>query len=134
MGDRAYRQVLGSTDSEHIWGLILSELDQQPDLPLEVALERALTTLTTLARHHRTTVAANILISEGNRLVGCRFASEGAAPSLYWLRDSYAPGTLIASEPLFDGPWTPCPDPALFTVDCHGDPQFRSLQHLHGAG
>ncbi|MDA0268660.1 MAG: ergothioneine biosynthesis protein EgtC [Cyanobacteria bacterium] len=136
MGDRAYGQVRGSTDSEHIWGLVLSELERQPDRPVETALERALTTLVTLARHHKTTFAANILISDGARLVGCRFASDGPAPSLYWLRDSDAlgPGTLMASEPLFEGPWTPCPDPVLFTVEADGNPQFRSLQHLHGPG
>jgi glutamine amidotransferase len=131
MGDRAYGQVRGSTDSEHIWGLVLSALER--DLTLEAALEHALVTLVTLARQHNTRFAANILISDGDRLVGCRFASDGPAPSLYWLRQSQGPSTLIASEPLFDGPWTACPDPALFTVDCHGDPQFRSLQHLHGA-
>jgi ergothioneine biosynthesis protein EgtC len=129
MGDRAYRQVRGSTDSEHIWGLVLSALDQHPDLPLEMALERVLTTLVTLARHHQTAVAANILISEGHRLVGCRFASDGAAPSLYWLRQhgTLGTGTLIASEPLFDGPWLACPDAALFTVEPNCDPKFRSL-------
>ncbi|MGD1908020.1 MAG: ergothioneine biosynthesis protein EgtC [Leptolyngbyaceae cyanobacterium] len=135
MGDRAYGQVRGSTDSEHIWGLVLSELEWQPDLPLENALEQALTTLVKLAHQHKTSFAANILISNGDRLVGCRFATDGPAPTLYWLRpsDAFGPGTLIASEPLFDGAWTACPDAALFTVEPNRDPQFRPLQHLSRA-
>lgn len=135
MGDRAYRQVRGSTDSEHIWGLVLDALYQQPQPSLKDAVAIALTQLATLAYDHDTPVAANLLVSDGSQLVATRFATHGAAPSLYWLRhpDYLAGASVVASEPLFDGPWQPCPEAVLFTLTPHRDPEFHSLRSLHRA-
>jgi ergothioneine biosynthesis protein EgtC len=129
MGDRAYRQVRGSTDSEHIWGLILDALYQQPQPSLSAAVAIAFTKLAALAREYDTPVAANVVISDGQQLVATRWASHGQAPSLYWLRhaDYFGGASLVASEPLFDAPWQPCPEATLFTLLPHRDPEFRSL-------
>lgn len=132
LSDRAYAAIGGSTDSEHIWGLILSTLWSTGSVSLELALETALDTLLILADQYQTAFAANVLISDGTRLVGCRFASHKRAPSLYWLRGDhrFPAAVLVASEPLFDGDWQACPDSSLFTVDTDCDVQFHALGHL----
>ncbi|NER79619.1 MAG: ergothioneine biosynthesis protein EgtC [Leptolyngbya sp. SIO1D8] len=132
MSDRASTSLRGSTDSEHIWGLLLSSLLAESAPALETALEIALKTLMTLAHEYNTPVAANVLASDGKKLVGARLASHRQAPSLYWLRDnSRFPGAvLVASEPLFDGDWMAFPDSSLFIADIHCDVQFRSLRQL----
>jgi len=133
MRDRICAGIIGGTDSEHIWGLVLDSLQAADPAPLsvEAALTAALAHLMELAYEYDTPVAANVLISDGHTLIGSRLASHDQAPSLYWLRDDpqFPGAVLIASEPLFDGDWQPCPESSLFTVsDC--DLQFRALTHL----
>ncbi|MBE7381371.1 MAG: ergothioneine biosynthesis protein EgtC [Leptolyngbya sp. SIO1E4] len=132
MSDRAYTTLRGSTDSEHIWGLLLSALSAEQPPTLETALAATLETLMALAYEYDTPVAANVLVSDGQKLVGSRLASHNPAPSLYWLRDDphFPEAVLVASEPLFEGNWETCPDFSLFTVGTHCDVQFRSLSHL----
>ncbi|MEM0979794.1 MAG: ergothioneine biosynthesis protein EgtC [Cyanobacteria bacterium P01_H01_bin.58] len=132
MSDRAYQAIQGSTDSEHIWGLVLSALETTPDLALEDALASALETLMGLAHEYDAPLAANILLSDGKSIIGVRFASHSRAPSLYWLRDAsqFPASVIVASEPLFEGNWMTCPESSLFTVTADCDVQFRSLSHL----
>lgn len=130
ISDRIYGNLRGSTDSESIWGLVLSALSSgDSSSTLDQALEQTLATLAELAYDHNTPIAANVLISDGQRLVGTRFASHHRAPSLYWLHNdsNFPEAVIIASEPLFPGAWTAFPDSSLFTVDTHCDVQFRSL-------
>lgn len=129
MSDRVYASVEGNTDSEHIWGLVLTALAAQPEISLKVALATALRQLLALANEYDTPMAANVLISDGQKLVGSRVASHGRAPSLYWLRQSpqFPEAVIVASEPLFDAPWTALPETSLFTLTADCDPQFHSL-------
>jgi glutamine amidotransferase len=132
MGDRIYANIHGNTDSEHIWGLILTALAEVPSMSLETALEKALSQLMALAYEFATPVAANVLISDGERIVGSRLASHNRAPSLYWLRDDpqLPKAALVASEPLFDGNWESCEESSLFTISASRDVQFHSLSYL----
>ena len=132
MSDRAYTAIHGSTDSEHIWGLLLSILFSQGSPTLAVSLEQSLEKLTAWAYEYDAPMAANVLLSDGKNLVGTRFASHHRAPSLYWLRDDprFPKAVLVASEPLFDGNWEACPNSSLFTINTNCDVQFRSLSYL----
>lgn len=132
LSDRVYTTIHGTTDSEHIWGLLLTALAADPVPTLETALETALETLITLAYEYDVPMAANVLVSDGKRLVGSRLASHHPAPSLYWLTQDprFPDAVLVASEPLFEGNWTLCPESSLFTLDSCCDVQFRSLSHL----
>ena len=117
--DTAYHAIHGLTDSEHIFALLLHELETQPGCSLETALGRTLTQLAQLAGEYRTRIAANVLIGDGDRLVACRFDTQDDGPSFYWLR--HAPGlpdsVLFASEPLFEGDWVSCAPATIFSVD-----------------
>ena len=118
LSDHTYQLIKGTTDSEHIFALILQELDTFPEIKLEIALENALRKLTSLADQYQTDFSANVVISNGRELVASRYSSRQAAPTLYWLRDDplYADGVIIASEPLFEGNWNSCPEQSIVTV------------------
>ncbi|MEM9769427.1 MAG: ergothioneine biosynthesis protein EgtC, partial [Cyanobacteria bacterium P01_D01_bin.71] len=98
MSDRAYAAVYGSTDSEHIWGLVLTALAESA-VSLEAALATALEQLLDLAQQHNTPLAANVLLSDGKKLVGARLAFQSQPPSLYWLRGvSQFPNAVIVAS------------------------------------
>lgn len=132
MSDRVYTTLRGNTDSEHIWGLLLTCLSSENSPSLETALEIALEKLLALAYEYDAPMAVNVLVSDGKKLVGSRLSSHGRAPSLYWLGGDprFPDAVIVASEPLFDGNWATCPEFSLFTVDTHCDIQFRPLSHL----
>ena len=132
MSDRAYAAIHGNTDSEHIWGLLLTALAADPGISLEVALATTLQQLLTLAQQYDTPIAANVLVSDGHKLVGSRLASHDRAPSLYWLKGSaqFPQAILVASEPLFEGPWVAFEEHSLFTLVTDCDVQFHSLSAL----
>ena len=118
LSDAAYQSIAGSTDSEHIFALLLHELEQQPTLSLTAALCQALTVLAQLAAPEKVSISANMLISDGQQLVASRLGFHTASPTLYWLRDDplFPDAVLVASEPLFKGNWQTCPPSSLLTV------------------
>lgn len=132
MSDRVYASIHGNTDSEHIWGLLLTALSAEPGRSLEAALAIALRQLLALAEEHNTPIAANVLLSDGQKLVGSRLASHGRAPSLYWLgRDPQFPdAVIVASEPLFEAPWEAIEESSLFTLTADCDLKFSPISHL----
>ncbi|MCL6432664.1 MAG: ergothioneine biosynthesis protein EgtC [Leptolyngbyaceae cyanobacterium HOT.MB2.61] len=119
LSDTAYQAIDGTTDSEHIFALVIHELETLPEIPLVEALHRALTTLRSLANEQEVSFSANLIVSDGSQLVASRFAGRSAVPSLYWLRDDplFPQSVLIVSEPLFTGNWISCPEHSLLTVD-----------------
>ncbi len=118
LNDCAYQLVQGTTDSEHIFALLLHELQTFPDITLKTALAHALTKLTQLAKSHSVYFSANIVISDGKQLVASRYSNRAPTPTLYWLRDDplYPDAVIIASEPLFDGNWNSCPEHSIISV------------------
>lgn len=129
LSDTAYQAIGGSTDSEHIFALLLTELERNPDQPIAAALFRTLTTLTELATPQQVNFSANVIISDGQQLVVSRFAWGGATPTLYWLRDDplLPESVLVASEPLFPGNWTAFPDRSITTITHDLDLQTQLL-------
>jgi ergothioneine biosynthesis protein EgtC len=116
--DRIYRSIDGTTDSEHIFALFTNQLHSYPELPLEIALQRTLHLLRDLVEAERTTISANIVITDGNRSIAARFAHRATVPSLYWIENSidYPQSAILASEPIFTGNWQTCPIQSIITV------------------
>ncbi|NJP09487.1 MAG: ergothioneine biosynthesis protein EgtC [Leptolyngbyaceae cyanobacterium RU_5_1] len=119
LSDVAYQSVQGTTDSEHLFALLIHALLTTPTLSLTEALHQTLTVLSELGDHHQTDFSANLILSDGHQLVGSRFANRVPMPSLYWLRDDplFPDAVLIASEPLFTGNWIPVRDRSILTID-----------------
>ena len=129
LGDVAYQSIKGSTDSEHFFALLINELQSDSDGSLEQALQNALLTLDELAQFHKVTSSANLIVSDGQRLVASRASSGTPAPSLYWLRDdpAFPEAVIIASEPLFKGNWNCFPEQSIFSVGKDLEIQIHQL-------
>ncbi|RCJ35336.1 ergothioneine biosynthesis protein EgtC [Nostoc minutum NIES-26] len=117
-----YEKINGNTDSEHIFALLLSQSQNNKHRPPEYALRNTLIALLEMAKRNQIEASANIIFSDGNRLIASRFATTSPAPSLYWLRDdpTFPNSVIIASEPLFIGNWNTCPENSIISVreDC----------------
>ncbi|WP_017318228.1 ergothioneine biosynthesis protein EgtC [Mastigocladopsis repens] len=122
LNDEIYQWIKGTTDSEHIFALLLNQWQANPGKSLEQALHISLLKLQELAQRYQTYVSVNVIISDGHRLIASRFSTQSPAPSLYWLRDdlTFPKSVIIASEPLFAGNWIPCSENSIISVgeDC----------------
>ncbi len=119
LSDQVYQSIQGTTDSEHIFALLVNELVEDPQTSLTEALTRSLTILSQLGKQYATDFSANLIISDGQQMVATRYASRDPVPSLYWLRDDplFPDAVLIASEPLFDANWISFGDRRILTID-----------------
>ncbi len=119
LDDSIYQAIHGTTDSEHIFALIINQLQIAPQLTLQQALANALAKLTELTKTAQSSFSANVVISDGKQLVASRYAYGQGNPTLYWLRDdpSYPDAVILASEPLFEGNWKSCPTDSIITVE-----------------
>jgi len=118
LSDESYQFIHGTTDSEHIFALLLNELQTNPDVSLVTALKNTLIKLTQLAKSLHTYFSANIIISDGKQLIASRYANRKPVPSLYWLENDsrYSDAVIVASEPLFQGDWKAFPENSLIHV------------------
>jgi ergothioneine biosynthesis protein EgtC len=118
LSDLAYQAIHGTTDSEHIFALVVDALQTAPDTTLQEALQQTLETLIELAEKDGVGFSANLILSDGQQLVASRFANRDPVPSLYWLhQDATLPqSVIVASEPMFSSDWQPFPSRSLLTV------------------
>ncbi|ESA37602.1 glutamine amidotransferase [Leptolyngbya sp. Heron Island J] len=114
IGDVAYQNIYGLTDSEHIFALITHLLELEPQLKLLGALEQAIEIVQSLANTYDVRVSGVIVLSDGQQLVAARFDNQAKAPSFYLLRQ--AEGIILASEPLFEDDWEPLAQTQSLTV------------------
>ncbi len=129
LNDEIYKWAGGTTDSEHIFALLLSQWQDHPGKSLEQALQVTLLKLAEMAQSHQSYVSANVVISDGNRLIASRFSTEAPAPSLYWTANdpTFPNGVIIASEPLFAGNWTSCPENSIISVEKDCDIRIEQI-------
>lgn len=129
LNDETYQSIKGNTDSEHIFALLLNELQSNGEIDIEQALAKTLTKITDLAKSHQVSFSANTIISTGHRLIASRYAYGSDSPTLYWLRDDpmYPDAVIIASEPLFEGNWNSCQRSSILTVEENLDVKIEQL-------
>lgn len=121
--DELYQKIHGTTDSEHLFALILNQ-DQDS---LENAIVMALKQLTILADRHKTHFSANIVISDGKQLWATRYAHNAPVPTLYFLKE--LGGITLASEPLDAAPWESLPEQSLIIINEHRDLHIQAIAH-----
>ncbi|MFS0517078.1 ergothioneine biosynthesis protein EgtC [Nostoc sp. UIC 10607] len=124
-----YEKINGSTDSEHIFALLLSQSKINKHRPLEYALRTTLLTLLEMAKRYQVEASINVIFSDGHRLIASRFATTSPAPSLYWIRDdpTFLKSVIIASEPLFIGNWNAFPENSIITVEADCEIQIEQI-------
>ena len=132
LSDTAYHAIHGLTDSEHLFGLFVDAISTQPNLSLAAALRQTLTTAAQLAQKYEVRAALNLMVSDGDQIVASRFDTSGSDPSLYYLRDDpqFPNAVLIASEPLSEGQWTPCPKSSILSVGADLNVIYDDLSDL----
>ena len=140
--DTAYKAIHGTTDSEHIFGLLIHQLETQPGIDLAEAVDQTISIVSRLAKEQNTRALIALIVSTGSRMVAVRHDTprqpvsspdlaslnlsspdkSGNPPSFYYLRgDGAQPngdsnGVVFASEPLNRGPWSPVPKNYLISV------------------
>lgn len=129
LNDTAYQSIEGTTDSEHIFALLINQWMTNSSMPLEEALCATLETLEELAESYETGFSANLLLTDGKRMVACRYAYQVAVPSLYWLKDDpmFPDAVIIASEPLCVGDWISFTENSVVSVGQDLDIKIHQL-------
>jgi glutamine amidotransferase len=120
--DEYYNAVAGSTDSEHIFALVLNALHGQVVMldTLVAALHTAIVQLAEWADERGVRLALNCVMTDGELLVASRFANKGSAPSLYLAKspDFFPQAGVVASERLWAGEaWAPVPENTILGFD-----------------
>ena len=118
LSDFAYQRIEGTTDSEHIFALVVNELEADNSLSLKQALNNTIVNLIKLAQSDNVEFSANIVLSNGKELAACRYANRKQSPSLYYIKDNshYDRAVIVASEPLFEGNWIGFPEESIIGV------------------
>lgn len=96
--DEFYHLIHGSTDSEHIFALLMQFYRHERDLVN--ALSHTLDVILQLSHQYGVRSALNVIVSDGQSLVASRYASAAPIPSLYRLEMHES--SIIASEPLWE--------------------------------
>ena len=139
VSDEAFGNVYGSTDSEHVFALVVDELRgleiPDPAMRLAAALHRAIQRLAELVDQHAAGKPSylNLVLSDGQVAVASRYSynTEEEPESLYMYRGPYplehceAPegalprtALLVASERLSDDPgWSAIPAKHIAVID-----------------
>lgn len=128
LNDDIYKSIQGTTDSEHLFALIRQAQHDHPELPLEQILRQTVQQVFELAQG-QATVGANLIVSEGDRLIACRASNRTPVPTLYWLRDDpmFPNAVVIASEPLFSSEWQPVPEQSVLIVRQNLDVEIQPI-------
>ncbi|MEN9564979.1 MAG: hypothetical protein RLZZ69_175 [Cyanobacteriota bacterium] len=118
LDDFAYQRIEGTTDSEHIFALIVNEFETNQNISLQQALGHTIARLIKLAHTDKIAFSANIILSNGKELAASRYSNREASPTLYYIKDHHflTNGVLIASEPMFKGEWISCPEASIIGV------------------
>ena len=117
--DSAYKRIQGITDSEHIFALLVHQLEQQPGLDLAEALHLTIKTIDEMASSAGVRVAANIILSTPDRLIALRYDNQQKAPSFYLLKNAknFPNSVILTSEALFEDDWQVYNQSELVSID-----------------
>ena len=118
LDDFAYQRIEGTTDSEHIFALVVNELESNNQISLKQALSNTIEHLIELAEPDKIDFSANIVLSNGKELTACRYSNRDASPTLYYIKDAlqYPDAVIVASEPMFEGDWIGVPEKSIIGV------------------
>ncbi len=112
--DDDYAGIEGTTDSEHIFALFLSNLQRQHGQAADLVecLLQTIDQISTLAQQFGSQVVLNLALSDGETNFVTNFSTFPVAASLYFIADSplFPQSVLVCSEHLFeDSAWQPVP-------------------------
>jgi len=121
LGREAYESIEGSSDSEHIFALVLDSKG-----PLSQAVREALLRLERTCIDLDRMAVATVLLGDGDQLVGARWARASRPATLYWA--PFRNGVALASEPLDGAGWKEIPEGHLAVARPGEDLRVERLQ------
>jgi glutamine amidotransferase len=112
--DEYYAGIEGTTDSEHIFALLLSNLHRENGRPGDMAecLLKTIDQMLSLAQQFDSNIVLNLALSDGETNIVTNFSTFPVAASLYFIENPrpFPLSVLICSERLFqDSAWQPVP-------------------------
>jgi glutamine amidotransferase len=122
LGSEAYESIEGSSDSEHLFALVLDG----GAAALPEAVRAAIGRLDAICARLDRTAVATLLLGDGEQLVGVRWARGLKAASLYWA--PFQQGVCLASEPLDGARWKEIPADHLAIARAGDDLRVEALQ------
>lgn len=119
LSEEAEIWIKGNTDSEYLCALILTYLRAHPNIGIAEAMAKVINEVGELSKAQNLKFITAMIINTGKRLIACRYSTFEDVPTLYWVRDdpNYPNAVILASEPLFEGNWQPCPEHHILTVE-----------------
>lgn len=131
--DEYYTAIQGSTDSEHIFALLLQFLHGRECTRHNalLAMRATIEQLVCWAAPTHTLLVLNLALTNGEFVVASRFASRSPAPSLYCAFDTaeFPRAGLLASERLFASrAWHAVEEDRLLAFDARLQPEWVTLR------
>ena len=138
LSDVSYSGLLGVTDSETIFALMLDRLREKGGagaVPLAEAAEETIRCVAAVCAGLGVKAALNLAVTDGEAMVFTRHSLEGPSNSLYVIEDgrSFPGAVVVASERLDGDPgWTEVSDRHLLAVDRKVGASLRPLENPGG--
>ena len=129
--DEYERGIQGTTDSEHVFALLLHFLHDRALTPRTSVTAIRQTVAQLLAWHGRGHMALNMVVADGDHVAALRFATDAPAPSLYYACDEpeFPEAIVVASEKLSAHPaWQPVPEGGIVTFRSAADLRVDDLE------
>ncbi len=129
LSNESYAGLLGITDSETIFAVLLDHLRHDPR-DLSGAVAETVRYVSGICTELGVRASLNIGVTDGRAMVFTRYSSEGPHNTLYFVEDGAAfPGAVVIASERLDGDtgWTAVPERHLLLVDHEGGASLRPL-------
>jgi glutamine amidotransferase len=129
LSDESYAGLLGTTDSETIFAVLVDHLREDPR-DLTGALVGTLRYVSGICAGLGVRATLNVGVTDGGAMVFTRYSTEGSENSLYFVEDGRAfPGAVVVASERLDGSegWKTVPNRHLLVVDHESGASLRSL-------
>jgi gamma-glutamyl hercynylcysteine S-oxide hydrolase len=128
LSDESYSNLLGTTDSETVFALLLDRLQATKVVPgdadaLAAATAETVRRVSEVCAKLDVPATLNVGVTDGRVMAFVRYSAEGPGNSLYLLEDGHAfPGAVVVASERLDGDpgWRAVPDQSLLRADRTG--------------
>jgi glutamine amidotransferase len=129
LSDRSYAELLGVTDSETIFAVLLDRLKEDPG-DLAGAIVETVRYVSEICTGLGVRATLNLAVTDGGAMAFTRYSSEGPDNSLYFVEDgeTFPEAVVVASERLNgNAGWTEVPERHLLVVNRKSGASLRPL-------
>jgi glutamine amidotransferase len=129
LSDGSYAELLGVTDSETIFAVLLDRLKQDPG-DLAGATVETVRYVSEICTGLGVRATLNLAVTDGGAMAFTRYSSEGPDNSLYFVEDgeTFPEAVVVASERLNgNAGWTEVPERHLLVVNRKSGASLRPL-------